>query len=222
MLRVRGISAHAQHICCGFPVSRRDHVNIPVKVIVGLGNPGHNYHDTRHNVGFCVIQWLAERHGVALLRRLVNPADGRPAAVCGDYQEGSQAVRLLMPLTMMNESGEALKTAEAALRDVLVVCDDVNLPLGVLRLRSEGSAGGHHGLQSCLDALGTDQFPRLRLGVGAAEMPRDLTDFVLSPFHSAERPLMKQMIAQAAEACETWVKEGMDVAMNRYNRAQQT
>ncbi len=102
------------------------------------------------------------------------------------------------------------------------MCDDANLPLGTLRLRAEGGAGGHHGLQSCLEALGTERVPRLRLGVGAPDMPRDLTDFVLSPFGSDERPVVRRMVAQALEACEAWVTEGMAAAMNRYNKAQET
>jgi PTH1 family peptidyl-tRNA hydrolase len=169
-----------------------------------------------------VIQLLAERRDVQMRHRLVTPADGRPAGVCGDYQEGTETVRLLMPLTMMNESGEALRGVEGSWQDLLVVCDDVNLSLGTIRLRPEGSSGGHHGLQSCLDVLGTEQIPRLRIGVGVRELPRDLHDFVLSPFQSAERPLMRRAIEQAAESCETWVRDGMDVAMNRYNtRAQE-
>lgn len=191
-----------------------------MNVLVGLGNPGHTYHETRHNAGFMVIQLLAERHRVSLTNRLVNPVDERPACVYGDYQDGAKTVRLLMPLTMMNESGEALHAVGASIKDLLVVCDDVNLPLGVIRLRPQGSAGGHHGLQSCLEALGTDEVARLRIGVGIDPLPRDLHDFVLSPFTSAERPRMKRALAQAADACETWVKEGIEVAMNRYNTTQ--
>ena len=192
-----------------------------MKTIVGLGNPGQTYHDTRHNAGFMVIQALADRHGAQILNRMVNPLDGRPAGVSGEYQEGADTVRLLMPLTMMNESGEALRAVDVGLPELLIVCDDVHLPLGSLRLRPDGGAGGHHGLQSCLEALGTEQVARLRLGVGSGELPRELRDFVLSPFHSSERPIMKQMMAQAVEACDAWVKEGMNAAMNRYNRAQE-
>ena len=191
-----------------------------MKTIVGLGNPGQTYHDTRHNAGFMVIQLLADRHHVKILNRMVSPADGRPASVSGDYQEGGETVQLLMPLTMMNESGEALRAVQVAPPDLLIVCDDANLPLGNLRLRPDGGSGGHHGLQSCLDVLGTEQVPRLRLGVGGRELPRDLRDFVLSPFQSSERPVMKHMIAQAADACEVWIKEGMDAAMNQHNRTQ--
>jgi len=187
---------------------------------VGLGNPGHTYHETRHNVGFKLIQRLAERHEVELSQRIVSEMDGRPAAVYGEYRRGSKRVRLLMPLTMMNESGEALRTVEVPTQDILIVCDDVNLPLGTIRLRPQGSAGGHHGLQSCLEALGTERVPRLRIGVGTEGLPSNLIDFVLSPFRSAERPFVKQAIEQAGEACETWITKGMENAMNRYNRVQ--
>ena len=193
-----------------------------MNVIIGLGNPGQTYHGTRHNVGFAVIQALADRHGVQLTHRTISPRDGRPAGVFGEYEQGDKTIRLLMPLTMMNEAGEALRTVDAAREDLLIVCDDVNLPLGTLRLRAEGGAGGHHGLVSCLEALGTEQVPRLRLGVGAPDMPRDLTGFVLSPFRSHERPLVTGMVAQALEACEAWVAEGIAAAMNRYNKAQET
>ncbi len=191
-----------------------------MKTIVGLGNPGQTYRGTRHNAGFMVIELLSERYNVRMAQRLVNSGDGRPAGIAGDYQEGHEAAKLLMPLTMMNESGQALRAAAVDPQDLLIVCDDVNLPLGTIRLRAEGGAGGHHGMQSCLEALGTERVARLRIGVGIKELPRDLRDFVLSPFHSTERPVIKQAIAQAAEACETWVKEGVHAAMNRYNRVQ--
>ncbi len=193
-----------------------------MKVIVGLGNPGHTYHDTRHNVGFVVIEQLAGRHQVGIDQRLVNPSDQRPACVYGDYQDTRETVRLLMPLTMMNESGEALRTVSVDPKDLLLVCDDVNLPLGAIRLRPDGSHGGHHGLQSCLDVLQTGRVPRLRIGVGTNALPKDLRDFVLSPFRSDERPLMKDAVAQAVDACEIWSREGIEVAMNRYNRTQDT
>ena len=143
-----------------------------------------------------VIQFLSERHDVRMAARRVSAVDGRPAGVSGDYQIGDQTVRLLMPLTMMNESGEALRDLEVPPQDLLVVCDDVNLPLG------------------------TEDVPRLRIGVGTTELPRELTDFVLSPFQSTERPVITRAIEQAAEACEQWVTEGMDAVMNRYNNTQ--
>lgn len=192
-----------------------------MKTIVGLGNPGQTYHGTRHNVGFALIQQLIDRHGVKLQHRLVNPTDERPAAVYGDYAVGGESVRLMMPLTMMNESGEALSATAVDLQHLLVVCDDVNLPLGVIRVRPGGSSGGHHGLQSCLEVLKTEDLPRLRIGVGTPQMPRDLQEFVLSQFNREERPLIRQAIEQAADACEMWVTDGMAVAMNRYNQASQ-
>ena len=193
-----------------------------MKVLVGLGNPGQTYHDTRHNVGFLVIQRLGARHQAGSWQQLMGP-DGRPAAVSGDYGTGDQAVRLMMPLTMMNSSGDALRGLVVERPDLLIVCDDVNLPLGALRLRPQGGAGGHHGLRSCLEVLGTEDVPRLRLGVGtAAPLPKVLHDFVLSPFSRDERPMMQHMIEQAADACETWVTKGMDAAMNQYNRASES
>ncbi len=188
-----------------------------MNLIVGLGNPGHTFHETRHNVGFRIIQLLSERRQVSIRERVLSPADGRPAAVYGDYKEGDRTVRLLMPLTMMNESGEALRGFDVKTDQLLIVCDDVNLPLGTVRLRPQGGAGGHHGLESCLEILGTEDVARLRVGVGTETLPADLHDFVLTPFTSAERPAMTQAYQQAAEACETWVKEGIESAMNRHN-----
>lgn len=187
-------------------------------ILVGLGNPGRTFAETRHNVGFAVIQRLAEKHQVRLDKTLVNAEDGRPAAVFGDYQDGESTVRLVMPLTMMNESGDAIKALAAPIEKLLIICDDVNLPVGAVRLKPQGGAGGHNGLRSCIEALGSENVARLRIGVGVEALPRDLREFVLSPFQSSERPLMKQSIQQAAEACEACVREGIEAAMNRYNQ----
>ena len=189
-----------------------------MNILVGLGNPGHTFNETRHNIGFKVIQSLAEKHQVQLDQSLVNPEDRRPAAVFGDYKEGGRDVRLVMPLTMMNESGDAIKALAAPIEKILIVCDDVNLPVGTIRLKPQGSAGGHNGLRSCIEALGSEDVARLRIGVGAVLLPRDLREFVLSPFPSSERLLIKQSIQQAVEACEAWVREGIEAAMNRYNQ----
>lgn len=187
-------------------------------MIVGLGNPGQTYFGTRHNVGFLVVQALAEARGVSVSARVVSLQDGRPVAVFGDYQVGDETVRLLMPLTMMNESGDAMKAVAIHVPELLIVCDDVHLPLGRLRLRPAGGAGGHHGLESCLSALGTEDVSRLRVGVGTTPLPSELETFVLSKFGGQEWTVMKRAIAQAAQACESWVTEGMEAAMNRYNR----
>lgn len=191
-----------------------------MNVIVGLGNPGHTYHGSRHNVGFAVIERLAQLRGVNIAQSLSSPVDGRPAAVFGDYERQGRAVRLLMPLTMMNESGEALRAWPMKPAQTLIVCDDVYLPLGTLRLRPGGSAGGHNGLRSCLEAAGTEELPRLRIGVGIGAVPSALRDFVLSRFDSAERPVIKTVIEQAAEACEAWAMEGIETAMNRHNKGE--
>ncbi len=187
--------------------------------IVGLGNPGHTYHATRHNVGFQTIEALARRAGVRIDQRLVNPVDGRPAAVYGVAAEGDLQVWLIMPLTMMNESGDVFRALPATRPPLLIVCDDVHLPLGRLRLRAHGGAGGHHGLASCLDVLGTEQVARLRIGVGTPTMPRKLHEFVISNFEAGERPVIKEGIEQAAEACRAWAREGLEAVMNRYNTA---
>ena len=192
-----------------------------MKTLVGLGNPGQTFRDTRHNVGFQVIQALAGRRGVRIDQRIVDPIDGRPAGVSGESRRGKETVRLLMPLTMMNESGSALSAAQVDPGELLLICDDVNLPLGTIRLRPQGSAGGHHGLESCLGVLGTEQVARLRLGVGIKELPSDLEEFVLSPFLPAERPGITRAIGRAVEACEAWISEGIEAAMNRYNTAQE-
>ena len=192
-------------------------------IIVGLGNPGQTFHGTRHNVGFDVIQRLAEHHAASIEHRVVNPEDGRPAGVYGEYRDGAATVRLLMPLTMMNASGEALKGLDVPLEQLLIVCDDVNLPLGALRLRPQGSAGGHNGLASCLSVLGTEAVPRLRIGVGTGTPPGDLEQFVLSRFAASERPQIQPVLQQAVEVCEAWVRDGIEATMNRYNaKAQDT
>ena len=192
-----------------------------MNVVLGLGNPGMTYHRTRHNAGFNVIEQVARRHAVQVRNILLDPGDDRPACVYGDFQAGGAAVRLAMPLTMMNESGRALHALRADAKALLIVCDDVNLPLGTLRFRPSGGPGGHHGLASCLDVLGTDDVARLRLGVGIDPLPKDLREFVLSPYRPEERPVVEAMYAQAADACEVWIQEGLNAAMNRYNTARE-
>ncbi len=191
-----------------------------MKVIVGLGNIGPEYATTRHNVGFMVVDRLAADHGGGLTQR--HRQQRELAAIYGDIRIGSEQVRLVQPQTMMNRSGlalGALASWHVEPADLLLVCDDVNLPLGILRMKPRGSAGGHHGLMSCFAALGTSDVPRLRVGVGTEPLPRDLTDFVVSPFRPAERPLVAQTIERATEACELWAAKGIEAAMNRANPA---
>ena len=183
-------------------------------LLVGLGNVGSEYEATRHNAGFMVVSRLAERHAV----------EWRPfslSAIYGDWK-ARPLIRLLKPLTMMNVSGgvviQGVQDWRVAAEELLIVCDDVNLPLGRLRLRPQGSAGGHHGLLSCLDALGTEDVARLRVGVGREPLPRDLTEFVLSPFAKDEQPVLERAVRQAVEACEMWATRGMTPAMNQVNK----
>jgi len=186
-----------------------------MKRIVGLGNPGRQYASTRHNVGFMVVEKLRRTHRQPRWSRAL------PLSAQCVIRMGGAAVRLMRPLTMMNRSGEAFVAAvprwRVAPAELLLVCDDVNLPLGTVRLRPRGSAGGHHGLASCLEHLGTEEIPRLRIGIGVQPLPKDLTDFVLSSFRAEERPMVHRTIARAAETCELWVTEGIQAAMNRAN-----
>ncbi|MBI3323874.1 MAG: aminoacyl-tRNA hydrolase [Candidatus Omnitrophica bacterium] len=188
-----------------------------MKLIVGLGNVGDEYAGTRHNVGFAVAEELARQH------RCRWESDLRGAFRHAAWRSAGPPVRVLKPSTMMNRSGEALTLAVERWRvapcDILIVLDDVNLPLGRLRLRPRGSAGGHHGLASCLDALQRLEVSRLRVGVGAEALPKDLTEFVLSPFGASERSVAEHAVGRAAEACEVWVTEGIDDAMTHVNRS---
>jgi len=159
------------------------------------------------------VHRLARRHRVAWTTR-------RSLLAYGDWITPQAVIRLMCPLTLMNASGKAMTAAAGwgvLLHETLIVCDDVNLPLGTLRLRPQGSDGGHHGLASCLTALGTQAVPRLRIGVGRQPMPKDLTGFVLSTFDAEERPIATTMVGTAVEACEAWVEQGIEGAMNRVN-----
>jgi len=180
-------------------------------LIVGLGNPGRQYETTRHNAGFMVVQQLGKQASGRWESRSHPEFASRSAG----------PVVLILPQTMMNASGQAVQAAATRWRvapeEILIVCDDVNLPLGTLRLRDAGGAGGHHGLASCLDALGTEAVPRLRVGVGVEPLPRDLTEFVLAAFRPEERPVLDQALDRAVEACEWWVREGIQAAMNHAN-----
>lgn len=185
-----------------------------MKLIVGLGNPGAKYRDTRHNVGFAVIDELARRRGIAF--------DGAPAeAIVARARDLGEGALLAKPLTFMNLSGEAIAELARYYRiepgALLVIVDDVNLPLGRLRARARGSEGGHHGLRSIIERLGTREFARLRIGVGRGDPRRDLADHVLARFDEDERPAVAQAIERAADAAEQFVTDGIETVMNRYN-----
>jgi len=186
-----------------------------MKLVAGLGNPGRQYVGTRHNVGFEVIDQLVNRHGVSIE---AAPAD----AVMGKWRDGGEVVLLVKPLTFMNLSGEAigqlLRYFKVDVTDLLVISDDVTLPIGRLRIRSGGSEGGHNGLRSVAQVLGTNDYPRLRVGVGRGDTRRDLADHVLSRFEPEEQPGVQDAVTRAADAVECWVRDGMAKTMNVYNR----
>jgi PTH1 family peptidyl-tRNA hydrolase len=187
-----------------------------VKLVAGLGNvPESRYGGTRHNVGFQVLDLLAGRHRLTFDAAPVRAAQAQ-------WRVASDTVWLLKPLTLMNLSGEAVSGAcryyRVALPDLLVVCDDVNLPLGRLRAKAGGSEGGHNGLRSIAQQLGTIDYARLRVGVGRGDPRRDLADHVLSRFGAEEAPAVEAAIGRAADAVEAWVADGLDRMMNVFNR----
>ena len=185
-----------------------------MKLLVGLGNPGHAYRDTRHNVGFEVLDVLSQRAG--------SPA--RKQRFQGDVAQATirgVPVLLLWPLTWMNLSGSSVLAARDFYKildsDMIVICDDFNLPLDTIRLRPGGSAGGQNGLGDVLSRLGTTTIPRLRLGIGPVLAGWNVSDFVLGKFPKPERERVGVVIERAADAAEDWVALGIQAAMNAYN-----
>jgi peptidyl-tRNA hydrolase, PTH1 family len=189
-----------------------------MKLVVGLGNPGEQYRGTRHNVGFDVVDLLARQHGLAFEMAPVKALQAKWRV----SEPGPDVVLLVKPLTFVNLTGEAVgglcRYYKVALADLLVICDDVNLPLGRLRARAGGSDGGHNGLKSLTQHLGTSDYARLRAGVGRGELRRDLADHVLARFEPDERPGIEDAVARAASAVETWVEDGLAKMMNIFNR----
>ena len=182
--------------------------------VIGLGNPGVRYSETRHNLGFWVVDLLSRRHR------------GRWRQPSGRYMSShvniaGLTVLLVEPLTYMNLSGEAVMELSSKYplesSDLLVVCDDLALPLGRLRLRKKGSDGGHNGLRSINDLLGTPRFPRLRLGVGPPPEETDHSDFVLTGFGPRDRIVAERMAARAADCVDHYLEAGIDAAMSRFN-----
>ena len=186
-----------------------------MKVICGLGNPGDRYRATRHNVGFRVVDLLADRWGLTGAGRVKEGS----ARLEVRLPDPIGTVMLVKPMRFMNQSGSALR---AALRqtdadpasDLLLVTDDVDLELGRIRLRRSGSAGGHNGLRDVIAALGTDEFSRLRVGISRSG---ETVDHVLATFKPGERTLATEAVAVAADAAERWLREGIDAAMNEFN-----
>jgi peptidyl-tRNA hydrolase, PTH1 family len=185
-----------------------------MKLIVGLGNVGRKYENTRHNVGFNVLDLVSER----------NAGGSSKEKFEGRTQEitiGTERALLLWPHTLMNLSGRSVGAAvdfyQLPLTDVLVVCDDFNLPLGKLRLRSQGSAGGQNGLSDIIKRFGSEEFGRLRIGIGPVPGAWNAADFVLGRFGPSDRTIIDETIDRAAEAVECWVEQGIGEAMNKFN-----
>jgi len=187
-----------------------------LKLIVGLGNPGREYRETRHNVGFMIVDEIARRHGLSWS---MAPSQVPDAFVTKRY--GTDALLLAKPLTYMNRSGEAVAALaryyDIAAADLLIVIDEAALPFGKLRVRARGSAGGHNGLKSIIERLGSQDFPRLRLGVGRGDGRRDLADHVLATFEPEERTELESVIAKAADAAEMFAVDDIFKVMNVYN-----
>jgi PTH1 family peptidyl-tRNA hydrolase len=187
-----------------------------MKLIVGLGNPGREYRETRHNVGFMVVDEIAKRQNLTLA---MAPSQVPDAFIAKNF--GAAPFLLAKPLTFMNNSGDVVAALaryyDIASGDLLVVVDEVALPFGRLRARARGSAGGHNGLKSVIARLGTTEFPRLRLGVGRGDARRDLADHVLSKFEADEQSALGEFIARAADAAGMFAAEGIEKVMNTYN-----
>ncbi|MDX2270399.1 MAG: aminoacyl-tRNA hydrolase [Cyanobacteriota bacterium] len=186
-----------------------------IHLIVGLGNPGRQYQNTRHNCGFMVLEYLADRWGIPL--RLEKRFRGR----WGEGVALQAKQRLLLPETYMNLSGESVRTVvdwyKISADQVLVIYDDMDLPLGRIRLRANGSSGGHNGIKSLIQHLGTQEFPRLRIGVGQPKGEKDVVGHVLGGFSEKEQPCWSQVLRVAAEAVETLIQQDLSTAMNRFN-----
>ena len=184
-------------------------------LLVGLGNPGDQYENTRHNVGFMVIEELADRANVPVQKLKYR-------ALTNTVTVGGQKVLIMKPITYMNLSGEAVRQAvdfyKVPADHVLVISDDTALAVGRLRIRKGGSAGGHNGLKNIIQQLGTDQFPRVRLGVGEKPHPDyDLADWVLGRFQGEDKKAIDAAVKKAADAIECILSQGLDKGMNRFN-----
>ncbi len=179
-------------------------------IVFGLGNPGPKYTRTRHNVGFMVVDWLAQEFGL----RFRSYSGYERAQKPGD---GSRLV-LVKPTVYMNNSGEVVKRITSRTKhDFILMCDDTNLPIGRIRIRNRGSDGGHNGLASVISELGTPDFPRLRIGIGPVPAGLTLTEFVLAPFLAEELPIVKETVIRVALAVRFITQHGLEAAMNRFN-----
>ena len=182
-------------------------------LIAGLGNPGARYRNTRHNMGFITLDRLSDRVGFSMEKI-------RFKGLVGETRIDGERVVFLKPQTYMNNSGESVREAASFFKvpheNLLIVYDDIDIPVGNLRIRASGSAGTHNGMRSCIYQLGFDDFPRIRIGIGSPEN-RDLINYVTGGFSPDEVPLLEGAVDSACDAILAYVKDGIDIAMNRYN-----
>lgn len=185
-----------------------------MKFIIGLGNPGLEYKSTKHNVGFAVVQRIAKECGIKVKRKLHH-------SIVGEGRIAGKEVMLVLPQTYMNLSGkvaeELLREHDCSPADLLAICDDINLKLGRIRLRSRGSAGGHKGLVSIIGALGRDDFARLRVGIAIDVHRGDITNYVLTPFRRKDTRNVSHTLEMAKDAAIMWAEKGIDEAMAGFN-----
>lgn len=183
-------------------------------LIAGLGNPGKQYENTRHNAGFMALDALADQLGTSIEGK-------KHKALCGKGLIGGEKVILLKPQTFMNLSGESIRAAADFYKvdpdHIIVIYDDISLEPGQLRIRKKGSAGGHNGIKSIIAHLGTQEFPRIKVGVGAKPDRMDLADYVLGHFSQIESRVMDDAAKEAAQAAQAMILDGIEAAMNRYN-----
>ncbi|MGM0470879.1 MAG: aminoacyl-tRNA hydrolase [Bacillota bacterium] len=185
-----------------------------MKLIVGLGNPEPKYSGTRHNIGFAVVNNLANQHQIKITKK-------EKQALVGSYHQQGEKVILAKPQTYMNSSGQAVvKLADwynISPSDIIIIYDDLDLEVGRLKLKAQGSHGGHNGIKSVINQLGTQQVPRLRVGIGRPPEYLSVSDYVLGQFSSQEEVEIEEVINQATSALEVWLTTGITAAMNQYN-----
>lgn len=183
-------------------------------VIAGLGNPGTQYENTKHNIGFITVDYLAEMHRIPIKKL-------KHKALVGEGSISGQKVLLVKPQTFMNLSGNSIREIVAyykiSMEELIVIYDDIDIPMGSLRIRKKGSAGTHNGMRSIVYDLQSDQFPRIRIGIGG-ERKGDLADYVIGGFQKSQIPVMEEAVRQAAAAVECMMEKGMDAAMGEYNK----
>ncbi len=186
-----------------------------MKIIIGLGNPTREYQATRHNIGFDAVTRICDDYNIRLDMK-------EHKALCGRGYIGGEKVILAQPQTYMNLSGESVRALvdyyKLTSEDIIVVCDDINLDVGQLRVRKKGSAGGHNGLKNIILQLGTQDFMRIRVGVGQKPEKWDLADYVLGRFPKEEEPLIREALERVSKACGCIITDGVETAMNRYNQ----